>query len=182
MKSRTSTIISLFALGGFTIPAQIYFLREFMVVFNGNELVIGTTLSLWLLLTGAGAWLARTFPVKTGPRNFATFLMMLLSVLPVVAIFNLEQWKAYGLLYGVAPGLWEIFSFTIFAISPFCLLNGYLFILLTGLLRESDSDYAPGRAYAWESLGGLLGGALVNFVLLWHVDTFSALRDRKSVV
>jgi spermidine synthase len=176
MKTKPSTILALFALGGFTIPAQIYFLREFLTLFNGNELVLGTTISLWLLVTGAGVWMARIFPVRSGQRNFATFLMLLLSVLPFAAIFKLQMQRGSALVYGAAPGFWEIAYSCLFAILPFCILNGYLFILLTSLLQEEDDQGAPGKAYSWESLGGLLGGALVNFVLLWHFDTLTALR------
>jgi spermidine synthase len=176
MRNRSFICISLTSLGGFTIPAQIYFVREFLVIFNGNEMALGTVIGLWLLLTGAGVWLARTFPVKRGPWSFATFLMLLLSILPILAIFKLQLWKATALPYGSMPGLWEMVYSTFFTILPFCICNGYLFILLTSMLKETDADHAPGKAYAWESFGGLLGGAMVNFVLLWFVDSLSALR------
>jgi hypothetical protein len=151
LKTRFTTFLALFGLGAFSIPAQIYFVREALALFNGNEMALGTVIGLWLLLTGAGAWLARTFPVKHGPRNFAAFLMLLLSVLPILAIFKLQLWKGSALLYGTVPGLWEIFYSCLLAILPFCILNGYLFILLTSILKENTgSSNAPGKAYAIE--------------------------------
>ena len=43
-------------LGFISMVAQLVLLREFIKTFNGNELVIGIFLAIWMMLTGAGAW------------------------------------------------------------------------------------------------------------------------------
>jgi hypothetical protein len=55
--------ISAFMLGSTTIIAQILLLREFLTVFNGNELVIGVVLANWMVLTGIGAYLGK-YPIR----------------------------------------------------------------------------------------------------------------------
>ena len=47
------------ALGMTALATQIILLREFVSVFQGNELVIGVVLAGWMMLTGAGAFLGR---------------------------------------------------------------------------------------------------------------------------
>jgi len=47
-----------FRAGFISISTQIYLYARIYGVFNGNELILGIMLSAWMLLTGAGAWLA----------------------------------------------------------------------------------------------------------------------------
>ena len=45
------------ALGMTSTALQVVVLREFIATADGNELVIGVVLALWMLLTGAGSLL-----------------------------------------------------------------------------------------------------------------------------
>lgn len=56
---RISRFLPVFALGSTAIISQLIILREFMTIFNGNELVIGTILGNWMILTALGAFLGR---------------------------------------------------------------------------------------------------------------------------
>jgi spermidine synthase len=46
----------LFLLGTITIINQTVFIREFIGILSGNELIIGVVMAFWLLLTGWGAY------------------------------------------------------------------------------------------------------------------------------
>ena len=176
MRVRIGIIMLLAGLGAFTIAAQVYMLRAFLEMFNGNEMALGTVLGLWLLLSGLGAWLARMFLPKHGKMGITLVLLFILSVLPVVSVYLLSIVKTTLIPYGTMAGLQDIILAALLVLLPVCLVSGYLFILLISELREQDEDHAVSRAYAVESFGGLLGGALVNFLLLWYLDSFIALR------
>ncbi len=47
----------LIVLGGVAIINQLVFIREFLSVLDGNELVMGLVMSCWMILTGFGAYL-----------------------------------------------------------------------------------------------------------------------------
>ncbi len=80
--------ISAFLLGSTSIIAQVILLREFMAVFNGNELVIGLVLANWMILTGLGAFLGK-FPLKI-KKAFSVIVsgLLILSVLPFKDTLN----------------------------------------------------------------------------------------------
>jgi len=50
--SRNSLLLLLFVLGLSSIMSQVLILREFLIAFGGNELIIGIFLSIWMLTTG----------------------------------------------------------------------------------------------------------------------------------
>lgn len=176
MRIRIGIIMLLAGLGAFTIAAQVYMLRAFLEMFNGNEMALGTVLGLWLLLSGLGAWLARIFVPKRGKICTTLVFLAILSVLPVVSVYFLSILKTTLMPYGTMAGLQEIILAALLVLLPVCLVSGYLFILLIYEFREQGEENAAGRAYAFESFGGMLGGALVNFLLLWYLDSFVALR------
>ena len=49
----------MFVLGFSSLYTQVFLLREFLSIFNGNELVLGIVLANWMLLTGTGAYLGK---------------------------------------------------------------------------------------------------------------------------
>ena len=58
-----------FFLGFTLIGAQIILLREFLMIFNGNELVIGLLMAIWLITTGLGSWTGRFFTQNNPPMG-----------------------------------------------------------------------------------------------------------------
>ena len=47
------------ATGVASVVSQLLFMREYLCLFQGNEIVIALALFDWLLLGGVGTWLAR---------------------------------------------------------------------------------------------------------------------------
>lgn len=151
----------LFALGFISISTQIYLLRESYIVFYGNELILGIMLSVWMLLTGLGAWLGRYFGRISDKQGFILFLMILLSVLPVLMMIKLNLYRAFTLPTGSLAGIDDVLYCSFLVQLPFCLINGFLFSSLSSMPGNA------GKAFSIESLGSLVSGALVNFVFLW---------------
>jgi spermidine synthase len=176
MYRRFATLAALFGLGFISIPAQIYLLREFLSLFQGNELVLGIALANWMLLTGFGAWLGR-YSVRIKDKDgFILFLLILLSALPLLTILKLDVWRAVVFPYGTMVSLRGIFYSSLLLQTILCMMNGFLFTSLSSLLPARTGGNSPGTAYAVESFGSMVAGLLVNFYLLWAVGTYEALK------
>ncbi|MFW5721083.1 MAG: hypothetical protein ACOCWW_01705, partial [Bacteroidota bacterium] len=117
-------------LGFITFITQIILLREFLTFFNGNELVIGIILANWMLLTGFGAYIGRFFKTHRNRQTIIFSLLALLIFIPVVTVFLLHfLWNA---IYpgGVMVGITQVFYYSLFLLSPFCIVAGMLFTLI----------------------------------------------------
>jgi len=172
MKHKVAIRFALFALGFLSVSTQVYLIRELMLVFNGNELVFGVSLANWLFLTALGAWLGRFSTRVRGKFSFIVFLLLLLSVLPVLLIIKLDFFRFLVFPYGSMIGLRELFYATLVIQLPFCLINGYLFIALS-LLGSDDNDWTNvPEAYSVESFGSLTAGLIVNFIFYGWLTHF----------
>src|SRR5512138_5781 len=131
MHRRFATLSGLFGLGLASISTQVFMIREFLSLFSGNELVLGLVLGNWLILTGLGAWLGKTITRVRGRRSFILFLLILLSVIPILALFKLDVWFVILFPYGSMTGIWGVVYTSLVIQLPFCVINGYLFTALT---------------------------------------------------
>ena len=58
-KPENTLKLSIFTIGFTTLVAQIIFLRDFISVYNGNELIVGIILANWMFTTAIGAYLGK---------------------------------------------------------------------------------------------------------------------------
>ena len=65
-------LIVIFVLGFCAIPAQVVLMREFILIFGGNELIIGLFLAIWMLLTAGGSLCCKN-PAFTGKTYTVLF-------------------------------------------------------------------------------------------------------------
>ena len=94
-----------FALGFMAIPAQIILMREFLLVFGGNELIIGLFLAYWMLLTACGSYAAKFIHINDRQiPGYAVFL----AWLPVILLYLIDLLRNRLLLPGIEPGLIQI--------------------------------------------------------------------------
>jgi spermidine synthase len=167
--------ISLFMLGFSALAAQVFLIRECFFLLNGNELVIGIVMANWMLLTGAGAYLARFFGRIKGKIPFLLFLQFLFSVLPMLMLLKLDLWKALALPAGSVPGLIQVVASMFLFQLPFCLLNGFLFVACVHVLSELKGESVSSSSYVVESAGGMAAGLLVNLFILNFSGVFPGL-------
>jgi spermidine synthase len=167
--------ISLFMLGFSALAAQVFLIRECYSVLNGNELVIGIVMANWMLLTGAGACLARFFGRMKGKIPFLLFLQFLFSVLPMLMLLKLDLWKTFALPAGSVPGLIQVIASMLLFQLPFCLLNGFLFVACVHMLSELKGETVLSSSYVVESAGGMTAGLLVNLFILNFSGVFLGL-------
>jgi spermidine synthase len=162
---------------GFTsIFTQVYLVREFLSVFYGNELVLAIVIANWMLLTGFGAYLGRSFTRFRGQLTFVLFLQVLFCILPLFTLVKLDLWKSLVFPYGSMPGPVDVLYSSFIIQVPFCLINGYLFTAYSELMKISGCLDPGGRTYMLESAGSVAAGLAVNFLLIWQFGPFTSLK------
>ncbi|HRZ87805.1 MAG TPA: hypothetical protein P5287_08315, partial [bacterium] len=105
-------------IGGYLTIAQIVFIREFLVIFYGNELSIGVILALWLSGITAGAIAGGRIlnsPGRVLPLFFCACIT--LSLLLVPEIFAVRIVRSF---LSVPPGM--LIPFHSFLLSAICII------------------------------------------------------------
>jgi spermidine synthase len=162
-------------IGAGGILGQLLLLRELLVIYNGNELIIGIILSNWLVFEAAGAYQGRKCaPVVAGtiyPALFMLYPVVLLCSIYAVRGMNYHLFK---LVPGESAPLTVIILASLLALAFAGYIHGLLFPLTCRLLNSAvqpDSNVAGG-AYIIETLGTLIGGVLFTFYLANRFDPF----------
>ncbi len=163
-----------FSLGFTAMATQLILLREFLSVFNGNELVIGIVLGNWMLLSGLGALMNRKNLNNIGPKGILKGLFTL-SVIPVVTLFQLYWLRNIILPVGGMPGLAHILFGTGILLAPFCLLSGWLFSAISNYLSQTLKQNAISLTYGWETIGSIAAGILCSMILVFLFEPFQNL-------
>lgn len=154
----------LFCLGVSALVTQVLVLREFLNLFAGNELVLGLILGNWLLLTGLGTLAGRRVHRLQNPYVWLMASQVALGLLPVLLIVLIRLSKTI-FLAGVAPGLGAVFCISLILLLPYCLLAGFALVLCARLVGGGSA--ALGRVYVLDMLGGIVGGLLFSFLLVF---------------
>jgi spermidine synthase len=173
--SKRSVIMALLVLGFSGIMTQLIVIREFLNVFQGNELIMGMILFTWMILTAAGSKLG--YPlinVSTFRKNLARCFLVA-GLLPLVMITLLYVAESLVFPPGTTKGPVTAFIFCLFLLIPFCLLTGMLFTMLATGLSHSAQINSVSRAYSWESLGSMFAGLLFSLILVYWLRTYQVL-------
>ena len=168
-----SQVIAAVALGSIVLSLQILLIRALLQLFQGNEITIGLSLSVWLLGTSLGSllfsrlfkgrWLSETVP---------------LLLLPV-AIVEIILIRYLPLLFNFIPGVpldfgstGAIFLITILPVSFLCgAFFPYMVEVFSGHV-PSDRTERIKTVYIWESIGAMLAALLMSFILFPLLSSF----------
>ncbi len=162
----------LLAVGLVTLLGQAVLLRELNVAFYGTELIYILGLGVWLVWTAAGVLLG---PKETAANRSRIRLLFLLFAffLPLDAVFI----RLIRTLFTEARGAFLPFGHQVSLLSlsllPVGILSGSLFREACGLWIRRGGSFP--RAYAWESLGGLIGGIAATLFLQFGLRNLSIL-------
>jgi predicted membrane-bound spermidine synthase len=168
------TIPNIVLIGFFSIIAQIILLQEFIFIFQGNELIIGIVLSLWMLFTGLGATLKK-FILKTKVFPSVLFLQIAYSILPIFMLFSIIWLKSFFAVDGAILHLGDIILISTIIVIPFCLINGILFVSYSQFLSKKENSNNITRTYMYEVLGSIIGGFIFSFFMVFYLSTFTSL-------
>lgn len=162
-------------LGFVTFVTQVLLLRELLTFFNGNELTIGIILATWMILTGLGAHLGKFFTAYNKHRELIYVLIGSLAFIPIITILALYLLSPLIFAPGIMLGISDTFFFTLLVLTPFCIISGMLFTLIANSESVNLNSNRIGLVYALESIGSLVGGLILNFLLIWILSTFQSL-------
>lgn len=164
-------IISLLALGISSISTQLVVIREMMSTFGGNEIVMGATLGLWLLLTGAGSKLGAIYGKALQARKLLFFCHILIAVLPFIQVAGIRAIPLFR-LQGELLGLGSVLGVSSLILLPYCLVSGGMLPIAASLLKEKD---APRKVFIADAAGDIAGGLLFSLILVHFFSHWSTL-------
>ncbi|MBT6227022.1 MAG: hypothetical protein HOI47_10235, partial [Candidatus Scalindua sp.] len=163
-------LFSMVFVGCYATIAQVLIIREFLFIFFGSELCIGIILGTWLFGVASGA--------ATGGRVVARFknhlsafnivLMLMCLILPVELVLIRVLRIVLDVPAGQYIPILSLLFSSIGIITPFSFTIGLIFPIgckvIRGFTRDSAADI--GFVYILESIGSLIGGLLITFVLI----------------
>ncbi|MFH0862182.1 MAG: hypothetical protein V1875_04050 [Candidatus Altiarchaeota archaeon] len=150
-------------LGFASIVLQLALLREFLCLYNGNELTIGVVLGFWLLFTAIGCHIASCFEGDR-EKQFG-WSLGLSAILSPLSVYLARTASAYFLVSGQSGGPHQLALAVASALAFFCMLNGAQITFASTLLARRGVG-GTGFAYAADSLGSAFGGAVYTFFLV----------------
>ena len=159
-----------------SIVAQIVLLRELLTSFLGNELTLGIILANWLILVAIGAVIiGKTVEKVERKIEVFAFFQLLFSVALPFAIYLSRIFKNILLTTpGEALGFAPIFYSSFLILLPVTLPQGALFTcgcnLYSQYIKKDVSSI--GMVYVFESIGSIIGGLLMTFLLLQYLNSF----------
>jgi len=176
-----------FLFGLASLTGQILLLREILVIFHGTEISLGIFFGSWLLGIGLGAALGARLMRRHGGSADGLFAHSLvglgLSLLFQIVLIRFGPW-----LWGASPAEMTPLHGVLAAVPAgtftTSFLTGFLFPIGCRCLGGAGGR-SIGRLYAFEGLGGLLGGIAFTFVFarfLEPLHTAAILRSEERRV
>ena len=156
---------------GFTAMAsQIVLMREFLIVFYGNELSIGFILANWLIGGAIGSGLLGALSDRIRHKHIAFSLCQLaLGALLPVSIFMVRSIKtALGINTGEIVPFFPILLSSFIILAPICIILGFMFSLACRIYspRSGIGAVKIGKVYVLEAVGSIAGGLLASFIII----------------
>lgn len=155
-----------FGTGFISIAFQALMIRELLSLFNGNELMVSILMSLWFILTGAGAFAGNRKISGEKIENRSNILLLYLILLPFILIPLLFYLRALFFLPGIEPGPAGFGLFLLIILLPYCFLSGFAFTYAVRLGK--DRGRSPGWVYRTESIGAATGGLITTLLILFN--------------
>jgi spermidine synthase len=166
--------LCLFVIGVISILGQVALLRELQVAFFGVELIYVLALGAWMFWTAGGAILGKHTYYPSASAIHLLFLGLAVLLPLEVVIMRACRLFIIG-IPGAYPELAKQLAFIMVSLMPIGLLLGLLF--QWSAKRYIDSGCFGGKntlaaAYAWESLGAVIGGLASTILLMMGVQNF----------
>ena len=170
-------LFSIFLIGFTAMVAQIVVMREFLVVFYGNEISIGFILGSWLVWGALGSWFLGRFADRTKSKlDLFLTCQLVLSLLLVLSILAIRSVKLnFKLAPGETAGIIPMVISSFIILAPICALLGFMFSLACKIYQTKSPENAQniGMVYCLESIGALFGGALLSFILIRFLNSIT---------
>jgi len=156
---------------------QILALRELAVAFQGNELVFGAALAIWLFMVAVAC---AAFGLATRGRGasvqtFASSLAAGGALVPatILAVRVGRYWLAGS--SGIAPSFGQVLLLSALALAPLCVSLGLFYATACNIAMGTSGmpGVAAARIYLYEAIGSCVAGTAFTLVLSRVIPTFS---------
>ena len=158
------------------IVGQIVLLREFLIAFSGNELTLGIILANWLILEAMGSFFVGKTAERTERRiEIYVFFQLIFSFAFPLAITFTRIFKSFILTTpGEGLGFAPIFYSSFLILFLMTVVHGALFTYGAKLYSQTAREGASsiGKVYILETVGSIIGGLLVSFLLIQYFHSF----------
>lgn len=163
-------------MGVSSITAQVLLMREFLVSFLGNELTLGIILANWMILEAAGAFILGKSAEKVKRKiEIYVLLQIVFSLALPSSVYLTRIFKNFivttpGEALGFAPILYS----SLLILLPVAVSHGALFTYGCKLYPLTQEKNIPsiGKVYVLETVGFVLGGLLMSFLLIRYLNSF----------
>ncbi|MFQ5843093.1 MAG: hypothetical protein ACE5I8_11720, partial [Thermodesulfobacteriota bacterium] len=179
-------ISALIGMGAFAIIAQVLFIREFLVVFYGNELCLGMIFASWLVGIAFGAWVASKIGINSlNPLSIVVILLILMAtILPPLIYLTRITREIFGILPGEFIPFHFMFGASLIFITPCSFLIGFIFPFACKAYVEPGRDSAVGIGWVYilEAVGSIIGGLVMTFYLILFLNPFQIIGISSLVI
>lgn len=144
--------------------------REFLIIFCGNELCMGLIFSVWFVAIFLGALLGGVLVnLRTPALCSFVGLQCCLSAFPFLQIFLIRNLRTFlHVLPGEAISWMAMAGSILVILFPLTLLIGIMFPFATKTYEPvlSEASQSIGSVYLWESVGSIMGGVVLTLCLI----------------
>lgn len=170
-KKAYSLQISSIIVGISGITGQLLLLREMLISFHGNELIVGLVIANWLLAEAFGAYLGGIF------SRFRHLFLILLFIYPVLLFISVYYTRGIttgllGLFPGESASMTQILIGSLMMVAPVGMVHGFLYPLACSCLGPYRKEKTAGIVYLYETIGTLAGGTIFSLVLAHRFHSF----------
>jgi spermidine synthase len=159
-----------------SIVAQILLMREFLISFLGNELTLGVILANWMVLEATGAFVLGKSAERTEKKlEIYVLLQIIFSLAFPVSVYLARIFKNLLLTTpGEGLGFAQVVYASFLILLPVAVSHGALFTYGSKLYSQYLREDAPaiGRVYALETVGSMIGGISITFLLIQLFNSF----------
>lgn len=174
------TLWAIIGTGVSSVTVQLLTVREFLSQFHGNEITISLVLFFWLLLTGAGSFIAKA--VRWPSVTVFALASGLLALWPLPQLILIRTLRESLFVHGASPGFNETALYILSTIAPYGLLLGFILPYALRVLNERWESFTSGGLYVTDSIGDITGGILFSFVLVYSFTPFVTVAITSSIL
>ncbi|MGD9201032.1 MAG: hypothetical protein PVI26_05685, partial [Chitinispirillia bacterium] len=155
---KIDTSLLVICISGFSsVIIQCLFVREFLAVFSGNELILGIIFSTWLFFCGIGSYFGNKIQFwHNSLYGWCLFCFILLG-------FFLIRCFPVFIEPGTVVSNGAIIFICLGAEAPVSFLSGYSFGYLSKITSKGNS------IYLFENLGALFGSIIIFIMTLFYI-------------
>lgn len=176
MKTENNFKFFIILYGIISLISQIVFMREFMVIFYGNELTMGIMLAGWLFWTATGCGIVSKLfrRIKNPIKLYGVIQLVTVVIFPITLYFNRVSLRVIQHTTGEITGLFPILIIPTISLSLFCILMGILFTMACRIQAKFNNDATKvvGQVYILEAIGAVIGGIASSFFLIKYFSSF----------